>query len=60
MQPYNVTRILTPDLTLDVEAYESYSPLYMSYVFLSFPLEVSTSERLQDRSRRILWVRPHP
>ncbi|KAI9572533.1 OPT oligopeptide transporter protein-domain-containing protein [Boletus coccyginus] len=36
MQPYNVTRILTPDLTLNMEAYESYSPLYMSYVLLFF------------------------
>jgi len=34
--PYNVSRILLPDRTLDVEAYEAYSPLYYSagYNFL--------------------------
>jgi hypothetical protein len=34
--PYNVSRILLPDQTLDVAAYEAYSPLYYSagYNFL--------------------------
>ena len=26
---YDVQRILTPDATLDVDAYKSYSPLYL-------------------------------
>lgn len=29
--PYNTTRILTPQLTLDEEAYKNYSPLYIRY-----------------------------
>ncbi len=29
---YNVTRILTPESTLDVAAYKGYSPLFLSYV----------------------------
>jgi hypothetical protein len=28
---YNVSRILTPEFTLDEEAYKSYSPLFMRY-----------------------------
>jgi hypothetical protein len=36
MQPYNVSRILSPQLTLDMQAYESYSPLFMSYVYTLF------------------------
>jgi hypothetical protein len=31
---YNTTRILTPELTLDEEAYKAYSPLFLRY-FLS-------------------------
>ncbi len=27
---YNVTRILTPESTIDLEAYHSYSPLFLS------------------------------
>ena len=30
---YNTSRILTPDLTLDAEAYASYSPLFISTTF---------------------------
>lgn len=30
---YNVSRIVTPELTLDIEAYESYSPLFISTTF---------------------------
>lgn len=26
---YNTTRVLTPDFTLDVEAYQNYSPLFI-------------------------------
>lgn len=29
--PYNTSRILTPELTLDEEAYKNYSPLFMRY-----------------------------
>ena len=28
---YNTTRILTPDFTLDEEAYKNYSPLFLRY-----------------------------
>lgn len=33
-QPYNVTKILTPQYTLDVNKYKEYSPLYMSTTFI--------------------------
>ena len=32
-QPYNTSRILTADYTLDEEAYKKYSPLFIRYVF---------------------------
>jgi OPT family oligopeptide transporter len=36
---YNVTRILTPEFTLDLEAYKGYSPLFLSTTFaLSYGL----------------------
>ena len=31
--PYNVTRVLTPEFTLDAEAYAAYSPLFLSTTF---------------------------
>ncbi|KAJ4325689.1 hypothetical protein N0V84_003407 [Fusarium piperis] len=31
--PYNTTRILTPEFTLDEEAYKNYSPLFISTTF---------------------------
>ncbi len=31
--PYNVSRILTPEYTLDLAAYQSYSPLFLSTTF---------------------------
>ncbi|KAK7428496.1 hypothetical protein QQZ08_004934 [Neonectria magnoliae] len=31
--PYNTSRILTPDFTLDEEAYQNYSPLFISTTF---------------------------
>lgn len=31
--PYNVSRILTPEFTLDEQAYQSYSPLFISTTF---------------------------
>jgi hypothetical protein len=32
---YNVSRILTPQATLDEEAYRQYSPLFLSYAVVS-------------------------
>jgi hypothetical protein len=37
---YNVTRILTPESTLDVAAYKEYSPLFLSYVVVLFSFSV--------------------
>lgn len=31
--PYNVSRVLTPEFTLDQQAYENYSPLFISTTF---------------------------
>ncbi|KII85546.1 hypothetical protein PLICRDRAFT_701048 [Plicaturopsis crispa FD-325 SS-3] len=31
--PYNISRILNPDTTLNVEAYKAYSPLFLSTLF---------------------------
>jgi hypothetical protein len=31
MQTYNVTRILTPESTFDLQAYLDYSPLFLSW-----------------------------
>lgn len=31
-KPYNVSRILTPEFTLDLEAYQNYSPLFLRSV----------------------------
>lgn len=31
--PYNTSRVLTPEVTLDKAAYESYSPLFLSTTF---------------------------
>ncbi|KAF8553156.1 small oligopeptide transporter [Imleria badia] len=43
MQPYNVTRILTPEVTLDMEAFKLYSPLFMSTCFaVSYGLSFAT------------------
>jgi hypothetical protein len=33
---YNVSRILTPQSTLDEEAYKQYSPLFLSFVVVTF------------------------
>lgn len=48
MQPYNVTRILTPQVTLDMEAYKAYSPVFMSYV----PMPLIVSEALHSKTFR--------
>ena len=40
---YNVTNILTPDYTLDLAAYEAYSPLFLSTTFaLTYGLSFAT------------------
>ncbi|KAL4806297.1 OPT oligopeptide transporter protein-domain-containing protein [Aspergillus unguis] len=42
-QVYNVSKILTPELTLDLAKYESYSPLFLSTTFsLSYGLSFAT------------------
>lgn len=46
MQPYNVTRILTPEVTLDIEAFKLYSPLYMSYVPLFVQLQMPSLDNI--------------
>ena len=35
-QTYNVSAILTPEGTLDIEKYKQYSPLFISYVRVPF------------------------
>lgn len=41
--PYNVTAILNPDLTLNIEQYEAYSPLFLSATFaLSYGLSFAS------------------
>lgn len=50
MQPYNLTRILTPGVTLDMAAFESYSPLFMSYVPLLGALRGALSEIFSGRA----------
>ncbi|KAH8659933.1 Tetrapeptide transporter, OPT1/isp4 [Xylariales sp. PMI_506] len=32
-EPYNITRVVTPDVQLDVAAYEAYSPLFLGSAF---------------------------
>ncbi|KAL4885179.1 OPT oligopeptide transporter protein-domain-containing protein [Aspergillus karnatakaensis] len=42
-QVYNVSRILTPEMTLDATKYESYSPLFLSTTFsLAYGLSFAT------------------
>ncbi|KAG9041979.1 hypothetical protein FS837_011505 [Tulasnella sp. UAMH 9824] len=42
-KPYNVTRILNPDATLNLQAYKEYSPLFLSTVFaLSYGLSFAS------------------
>jgi OPT family small oligopeptide transporter len=44
---YNVTRIITPDFTLDLEAYKAYSPLFLSTTFaLSYGLSFAAISSL--------------
>lgn len=49
MKPYNVTRILNEDSTINLDAYHSYSPLFISFVLtptsLFYPLLSLIAER---------------
>ena len=69
--PYNVTRIINEDLTLDVDAYKAYSPLFISVTFamsygLSFGAISSTlthiflyyRKQIRDQARRSLAEQP--
>ncbi|KAK1752304.1 sexual differentiation process protein isp4 [Echria macrotheca] len=57
---YNVTRILTPEFTFDKEAYESYSPIFISTTFainygLSFATILSLIGYTWINHRRTIW-----
>ncbi|TDL15604.1 OPT oligopeptide transporter [Rickenella mellea] len=58
---YNVTRILKPDATIDIEAYKAYSPLFISTTFaisygLSFASITSTLTHTFLFFRKQIWV----
>ncbi|KAL7278032.1 small oligopeptide transporter [Trametes coccinea BRFM310] len=58
---YNVTRILTPQSTLDIQAYEQYSPLFLSTTFalcygLSFAAIAATLVHTALYYRKQIWV----
>ncbi|KAI0367875.1 small oligopeptide transporter [Pilatotrama ljubarskyi] len=60
-QEYNVTRILTPESTLDVAKYEAYSPLFLSTTFamtygLSFASITATIVHTALYFRKQIWV----
>ncbi|KAL4244288.1 oligopeptide OPT transporter family protein [Abortiporus biennis] len=69
--PYNVSRILTPEYTLDLEKYKAYSPLFLSTTFvmsyaLSFASITSTivhvflyyRKQIATQARRSLAEQP--
>ncbi|KAH0590027.1 hypothetical protein H2248_000205 [Termitomyces sp. 'cryptogamus'] len=71
LNEYNVTRILTPELTIDLEAYHAYSPLFISTTFaisygLSFASITATlvhtllyfRKQIMIQSRRALSEQP--
>lgn len=48
-QPYNTTRVLNPDFTLNEQAYQDYSPLFIRYEAISVrsgPWLTGTAHRL--------------
>ena len=60
-QTYNVSMILTPDSTLDLAAYEAYSPLFLSTTFalsygLSFASITATLMHTFLYFRKQIWV----
>lgn len=59
---YNVTRILTPEFTLDLEAYQSYSPLFLSTTFalaygISFATMISLIVHTSLYNGKEIWLR---
>ena len=59
---YNVSRILTPDYTLDLQKYEEYSPLFLSTTFaltygLSFASIISVIVHTYLYHGKELWYR---
>ncbi|TQV99949.1 small oligopeptide transporter, OPT family [Cordyceps javanica] len=59
-QPYNTTKILTPQFTLDVQAYKEYSPLFISTTFavaygLSFASITALLVHTWIHSRKTIW-----
>lgn len=59
--PYNVTAILNPDLTLNVDKYRAYSPLFLSATFalaygLSFASITATLAHAFLYFRKQIWV----
>ncbi|KAJ7633597.1 OPT oligopeptide transporter [Mycena polygramma] len=61
MQSYNVSRILTADTTIDMEAYKQYSPLFLSTTFaisygLSFASITATLTHAFLFFRKQIWV----
>lgn len=60
--PYNTSMILTPDLTLNVTAYEAYSPLFLSTTFslaygLSFAAIASLISHTALFHGKEIWIR---
>ncbi|KAI0739686.1 OPT oligopeptide transporter [Daedaleopsis nitida] len=58
---YNVTRILTPDATLDIDKYKAYSPLFLSTTFamsygLSFASITATIMHTIIYFRKQIWI----
>ncbi|KAG6809466.1 hypothetical protein H0H92_016122 [Tricholoma furcatifolium] len=61
MNEYNVTRILTPENTIDLDAYHAYSPLFISTTFaisygLSFASITATLVHTFIYFRKQIWV----
>ncbi|THH02009.1 hypothetical protein EW026_g784 [Hermanssonia centrifuga] len=59
--PYDVTRILTPEGTFDIEKYRAYSPLFLSTTFalsygLSFASVTATLTHTFMYYRKQIWV----
>ncbi|KAK1224966.1 hypothetical protein PQX77_012115 [Marasmius sp. AFHP31] len=59
-QPYNVTRILSADMLLDLQAYKDYSPLFLSTTFaLAYGLSFATITATLSHSflyyRKQIW-----
>jgi hypothetical protein len=59
---YNVSRIITPDYTLDVAKYKAYSPIFLSTTFafqygLSFATIISVMVHTFLNHRKEIWYR---